>query len=350
MIKKLKIGLLIAVLSLFVEVGSVNAADLNWSVDTPITVNSMTFVIHAGSEATTLDVAANTFTVTVPAASNFVISNASGYSLANDIGIGQSCTATGSSVTVSGAQTVIFTPVATACTPIAGGGGGGGGGGSGDTTAPANASISINAGATTTSTLSATLSLSATDNALVTQMIVSNDAGFGGASWESYVTSKTWTLVSGDGVKTVYAKFRDAAGNMSTAVSDTITVSGSGTVAPVVTVPAPTQGCSGNNKYNTSTGALCVNNAGPVTLSVTSVPSTYDLGTKTLKNGSKGEPVKELQRVLNKLLNLGLIVDGKLGPKTIAVIKKWQKAHNLVADGLVGAKTKAKMKAEAEKD
>ena len=292
-----------------------------------------------------------TFTLQVPAASTAVVSNSAGYSLANNIGIGQACTSTGSSVTVSGAQTVVFTPVATACTPTAGGGGGGGGG---DTTAPVAVSISVNAGAATTASLSATLALAATDNALVTQMLISNDAGFGGAVWESYATSKTWTLVSGDGGKTVYAKFRDSAGNMSLAISDTITVSGSGTVAPVVTVPAPTQGCSGNNQYNTSTGALCVNytkpaTTTPVTLSVTSVPSTYNLGTKTLKNGSKGEPVKELQRVLNKLLNLGLVVDGKLGPKTIAVIKKWQKAHGLVADGLVGKLTKAKMKIEAEK-
>jgi len=53
--------------------------------------------------------------------------------------------------------------------------------------------------------------------------------------------------------------------------------------------------------------------------------------------------VKELQRFLNNNLNLNLTIDGKLGPKTIAVIKKWQKANNLVPDGMVGVKTKAKM-------
>ncbi|KKR01728.1 MAG: Peptidoglycan-binding domain 1 protein [Candidatus Nomurabacteria bacterium GW2011_GWD2_39_12] len=67
---------------------------------------------------------------------------------------------------------------------------------------------------------------------------------------------------------------------------------------------------------------------------------SYNFGTTTLKNGSKGEAVKELQRFLNDKLNLGLVLDGKLGPKTIAVI------NGLVADGLIGAKTKAMMNAQ----
>jgi hypothetical protein len=79
--------------------------------------------------------------------------------------------------------------------------------------------------------------------------------------------------------------------------------------------------------------------------SVSSLPTSYNFGTVTLHNGSAGEAVKELQRFLNRILNLGLVVDGKLGPKTIAVIKKWQKDNYLVPDGLIGAKTKAKMNA-----
>ena len=98
------------------------------------------------------------------------------------------------------------------------------------------------------------------------------------------------------------------------------------------------QGCSGGNLFNTSTGAACTNNTG-----ITSEKKVYELGTVTLKNGSKGEAVKELQRFLNDKLSLGLVVDGKLGPKTIAVIKTWQTANGLVSDGLVGAKTKAMM-------
>lgn len=74
-----------------------------------------------------------------------------------------------------------------------------------------------------------------------------------------------------------------------------------------------------------------------------SVLKTYDFGNVTLKNGSRGDAVKELQRYLNDTLNLGLVIDGRLGPKTIVVIKQWQKERGLVADGLIGAKTKAMM-------
>lgn len=86
-----------------------------------------------------------------------------------------------------------------------------------------------------------------------------------------------------------------------------------------------------------------ITNLSTTTLS-NSVPLTYNLGTKILKNGSTGDAVKELQRFLNDKLNLGLVLDGKLGPKTIAVIKEWQKNNGLVADGLIGPKTKELMK------
>jgi len=186
----------------------------------------------------------------------------------------------------------------------------------------------INAGASVTSSPSVTLALSATG---AIEMLISNDAGFAGASWEAYATSKPWVLTSGDGVKTVYAKFRNANGTMSSVVSDIVIVSTNGTTRVA-------QGCSGGNTYNTSTGALCVN----------TIVHSYNFGTTTLKNGSTGNAVMELQRFLNAKLALGLVVDGKLGPKTIAVIKQWQKDNGLVSDGLVGQKTKVKMNASVE--
>jgi hypothetical protein len=72
----------------------------------------------------------------------------------------------------------------------------------------------------------------------------------------------------------------------------------------------------------------------------------YNFGNSTLKNGSKGNAVMDLQRFLNAKLNLGLAVDGEMGPKTIFVVKQWQKENGLVVDGLVGSLTKAKMNAD----
>jgi len=76
-----------------------------------------------------------------------------------------------------------------------------------DTKAPSNVSIS---GPETTNDQVVTLSLYA-DGA--TQMYISN-SGYGiGGYWESYATSKQWTLTDGYETKTVYVLFRDAAGN-----------------------------------------------------------------------------------------------------------------------------------------
>lgn len=111
-------------------------------------------------------------------------------------------------------------------------------------------------------------------------------------------------------------------------------------VTPVVSAVV----CSVGQTFDKVTGAKCN------VFSSSSVASykTYNFGTKVLKNGSKGEAVKELQRFLNYKLNLGLVIDGKLGPKTIKVIKQWQKDNGLVADGLVGPKTKAMMNASVK--
>jgi hypothetical protein len=121
-------------------------------------------------------------------------------------------------------------------------------------------------------------------------------------------------------------------------------------VTPVVpVVPVVTDaGCTGTNSFSTTTGQACTSANTLTTPTVapaltSGLTGTYSLGTTTLKSGSKGDAVKELQRFLNDKLNLGLKLDGKLGPKTIAVIKKWQKANGLVPDGLIGAKTKAKI-------
>ncbi len=82
--------------------------------------------------------------------------------------------------------------------------------------------ISINNGAVATNTRAVTLYLSATDeNSAVTRMAFSTN----GTTWSStvaYAPTYAYTLPSGAGVKTVYARFTDAAGNVSAPASDTI--------------------------------------------------------------------------------------------------------------------------------
>ncbi|MGD6808395.1 MAG: PKD domain-containing protein [Candidatus Bathyarchaeia archaeon] len=82
-----------------------------------------------------------------------------------------------------------------------------------DKTAPAG-SMQINEGAKFTSSSTVTLSLTCSDALSgVQKMRFSNDGTWDTESWESYSNSKSWSLISGDGTKTVYCQIMDAAGN-----------------------------------------------------------------------------------------------------------------------------------------
>jgi hypothetical protein len=124
-----------------------------------------------------------------------------------------------------------------------------------DGTAPVG-SITINNGNAFTNSTSVSLGLQATDAVGVTAYRVANGSDCSGASFVS-VTSTTsldstiaHTLTAGDGVKTVCAQFRDAAGNVSATATDTITVDTGIPSAPVISSPA-------NNSYN-NTGDVTV--------------------------------------------------------------------------------------------
>lgn len=68
-------------------------------------------------------------------------------------------------------------------------------------------------------------------------------------------------------------------------------------------------------------------------------PTSDILGDTSLKKGSKGEAVKELQKNLNKLLNCGLEVDGIFGKLTEEAVKKFQTEYNLEVDGIYSEQT-----------
>ena len=95
-------------------------------------------------------------------------------------------------------------------------------------------SVTINGGATGTTTEAVTLTLSATAcSDTVTQMRVSNDGIFDTEPLEAYTTSKSWTLPSGEGTKTVYVRFMSSSGSESGNVTATIILD---TTAPTITL------------------------------------------------------------------------------------------------------------------
>lgn len=103
-------------------------------------------------------------------------------------------------------------------------------------TLPPTGSILINGGAQYTNSLTATLNLTASDNLSgVSDLCFSND-GSSYTAWESYVDSKSWTLIEKDGAKTVYVKCKDRAGNIGGPFSDSIVLD---TENPSIVITAP---------------------------------------------------------------------------------------------------------------
>ncbi len=91
-------------------------------------------------------------------------------------------------------------------------------------TAPPLGTIAIGQGMAFTNTSTITLSMAAIDNSgSVSAMRLSND-GTVWAAWESFTTTKIWTLAAGSGTRTVWVQFRDPAGNASASVSDSIVI------------------------------------------------------------------------------------------------------------------------------
>ena len=319
-----------------------SAAALSFSADTTISIGSNSYTIASGSEATSIVVGASTLTVVVPTSSTFTFSSTDRVTLTSDIGVTQQCTSTASTLVITGSATAVITPNTSAiCTGGGGGGvssGGGGGTVAPDTTAPTATSVSINAGAATTATRAVVLTVAATD---ATQMIFSNSTSWANSSWLPYSTSQNWMLSEGDETKTVYAKFSDAAGNISTPVSDTIALSGSGTVAsttPPATPPA-----------NNTTPPPPTGNVTPPANNGTTPPGAM-MFAKSLSLGAKGTDVLVLQAFLVKngflVMPKGVSM-GSFGSLTKKAIQAFQVKYGIAKAGdtgygSFGPKTRAK--------
>ncbi len=104
-----------------------------------------------------------------------------------------------------------------------------------DSSGPTNTTTDnfIDSGASSTNSTTVTLTLSATDDAGITGYCAkessvapsSNDICWTSiTSTTSYSTGVTFTLSNGEGIKTVYVWFKDAAGNISSGTNDSITL------------------------------------------------------------------------------------------------------------------------------
>ena len=147
-----------------------------------------------------------------------------------------------------------------------------------DTTAPAG-SISLNGGAAVTAVPTVTVALAFTDAVGPTQMRLSTDGGLTWGAWVSYATTATVTLSGGDGLKTVTAQVRDAAGNVGVATRS-ITLS---TAPPAITVTGlPIGGmCDLCNTFTIHYSASSV-------VGVTTISATLDGA--SLANGATIDP------------------------------------------------------------
>jgi serine protease AprX len=116
-----------------------------------------------------------------------------------------------------------------------------------DTTAPTG-SIVINGGAAVTSSTSVTLTLSATDSQTGVAEMRFGNLGGGWSAWEPYGTSKSWTLIAGDGSKSVWVQFKNNAGQISSQYGDGIILD----TAP----PTPSPMTWATAPYETSTSSI----------------------------------------------------------------------------------------------
>ena len=143
-------------------------------------------------------------------------------------------------------------------------------------------SITINSGAAYTKSTAVTLNLSATDNIGVTGYYLSTSSTKPSAtatgwtsvtSTASYSANVSYTLSSGDGSKTIYAWYKDSAGNVSATASDSITLD---TTAPAITITSPTS----NATYSTASSTI--------SLGGTASDATSGVGSVTWSNSRGG--------------------------------------------------------------
>jgi hypothetical protein len=109
-----------------------------------------------------------------------------------------------------------------------------------DTLAPQGLTVKLNNGSQYTTSKNVTLSISVSDTSTSGYQMkvwgIDGASSEDSASWETFASTKSIALATGDGLKTVYVKVRDDVCNETAAASATITLD---TSVPAVTIIGP---------------------------------------------------------------------------------------------------------------
>jgi len=185
--------------------------------------------------------------------------------------------------------------------------------------------ILINQGASATSNRIVNLTFNAGSD--VKKMAISNSAGFEDAGQENYATTKTWTLLPNDGVKTVYVKFYTSYGQPSQTVSGSIILKGS-------IVSSTSTGCMSYS--NVSDQITCLTSLiAQLTQQIAQLTNAF---TQSLQYGSNGSQVVLLQDVLKKLgfFPQSIQSNGNFGSATLKAVEDFQIHYNIAQPGVAG--------------
>jgi hypothetical protein len=125
-------------------------------------------------------------------------------------------------------------------------------------TLPPTGGVVINNDALVAGTSDVVLSLFAEDEgAGVTEMQLSNDPTFAGATWSAFTAFREWSLEPGEGTRRVYARFRDGAGRISSdAAEDDIEVDTSSPVGGIWFAEGPYTRTNNVTLLAAATGAV----------------------------------------------------------------------------------------------
>ncbi|NUO09234.1 MAG: hypothetical protein HUU08_11230 [Candidatus Brocadia sp.] len=181
-----------------------------------------------------------------------------------------------------------------------------------DTTAP-NCSISINNGNSYTKSTGATLSLSATDDIGVTGYYLSTSSTIPlatAAGWTAvtstigYSANVPYTLSNGDGNKTLYVWYKDAAGNVSTTASDSITLD---TTVPIIAITNPTSEAI----YTTTNNTINLNgSASDETSDISSVTWNNSRGGNGIASGTTSWTIDGISLLSGENVIVVTVTDG----------------------------------------